>query len=81
MILRFLLIRVLHLLGRWEPCLGLDLALPEVRPCVLVDVVLVVAVAAAAVVVVGVVMVRNGTGLADAVLRLGGRVHLRRGGR
>ena len=73
---------MLHLLGRWEPCLGLDLALPEVRPCVLVDVVLVVAAAAAVVVAaVAVVMVRSGIGLVDAVLRLGGRAHLCRGGR
>ena len=68
---------MLHLLGRWEPCLDLDLALPEVRPCVLVDVVLVVAAAAAA----GVAMVRSGIGLVDVVLRCGGYVLLRRGGR
>ena len=48
----------------------LCLAFPEVWPCVLVT--------AAAAVIAG--MVRNGIGLVDAVLRLGGRAHLRRGG-
>ena len=49
----------------------LCLAFPEVWPCVLVT--------AAAAVIAG--MVRSGIGLVDAVLRLGGRAHLCRGGR